>query len=129
MKKKKHQKYLQFENKIKSDNYKNRKIIVDKFNSSVKAYKRFEDLFGAGDEERASEYLQDAGMALYVSYEWALKNYLDRRYSEQYKEADISEQTCKNKIEKLQRANMKYLSQESKLLCNPSFGSSGIDQK
>lgn len=129
MKKKKHQKYLQFENKIKSDNYKNRKIIVDKFNSSVKAYKRFEDLFGAGDEERASEYLQDAGMALYVSYEWALKNYLDRRYSEQYKEADISEQTCKNKIEKLQRANMKYLSQEAKLLCNPSFGSSGIDQK
>ena len=121
-------KYIQFVNRIKSNNYRNKKIIVDKFNSSVKAYKRFEDLFGAGDEERASEYLQDAGMALYVSYEWALKNYLDRRYSEQYRDGDISEEICKTKIAVLQRTEMKYLSKEAESLCIPSFGSIGIDE-
>lgn len=129
MKKKKHQKYIQFVNRIKSDNYRNKKIIVDKFNSSVKAYKRFEDLFNAGDEECASEYLQDAGMALYVSYEWALKNYLDRRYAEQYRNGNISKQTCKNKMEGLQWKNLKYLLQEAKSLCIPSLDSIGIDEK
>lgn len=127
MGKKKHQKYLQFVNRIKSQNYRNIKIIVDKFNSSIRAYKRFEDLFGAGDEERASEYLQDAGMALYVSYEWALKNYLDRRYSEQYKDGDISEEIYKQKIAVLQRTEMRYLLQEARSLCIPSIGSINID--
>ena len=73
---KKSQRFSRFIASANSVNYRNDAIIVEKFNESVRKYKRFLDINAAGDEEIASEKLRDAGTDLYQSCEWSLKNYL-----------------------------------------------------
>lgn len=73
---KKSQKFSRFIASANCINYRNDAIIVEKFNESVRKYKRFVDINAAGDEALASEKLREAGTDLYQACEWALKNCL-----------------------------------------------------
>lgn len=62
---KKSQKFSRFIASANCINYRNDAIIVEKFNESVRKYKRFVDINAAGDEALASEKLREAGTDLY----------------------------------------------------------------
>ena len=75
------------------------KEFVEKFNESVRKYKRFADINAAGDEELASEKLRDAGTDLYQSCEWALKNYLYKVAITRFENGEISNEKKGNEID------------------------------
>lgn len=52
-----------------SELYMNRYYKLEK--KSVRNYKRFSEVYSAGDEVLASSKLHDAGTNLYMCYEWA----------------------------------------------------------
>ena len=112
--KKKTDRYVQFRNTTNGINYRDNNVIVLQFNKSVMKYKRFADVYNGGDEELASIQLHDAGTELYMGCEWALKNYLYRRYNEQYAINEISNQERIQNVDQLSssKATIFYLIQE-----------------
>lgn len=126
--KKKAEKFTQFKNRTNSVNYRDKKGIIDQFNKSVMEYKRFVDLYDGGDEELASSKLQDAGTDLYMCCEWALKNYLNRRYDEQLSANEIVASFRNQKMDQLsaRTATIVYLIDELNRIGNPSPQDVGI---
>lgn len=96
--KKKADKYTQFKLRSNSINYRDTKAVIDQFNKSVREYKRFSEVLAGGDEELASSKLRDAGTDLYTCCEWALKNYLYRRYDERLAAREIPSQAREYKV-------------------------------
>ena len=127
--KKKTDRYVQFRNTTNGINYRDNNVIVLQFNKSVMKYKRFADVYNGGDEELASIQLHDAGTELYMGCEWALKNYLYRRYNEQYANNEISNQERIQNVDQLSssKATIFYLIQELEKIGNPLPSSVGID--
>lgn len=129
--KKKTDRYIQFRNRTNSANYRDKKAIIDQFNKSVREYKRFSEVYSGGDEELASSKLHNAGTDLYMCCEWALKNYLYRRYDEQLAAHEISLNLKECKVNKLssKTATIYYLLNELEDVGVPSTTDIGIDQK
>lgn len=129
--KKKADRYVQFRNKTNSTNYRDKKVIIDQFNKSVREYKRFSEVYSGGDEELASSKLHDAGTDLYMCCEWALKNYLYRRYDEQLVAHEIPSQLREYKVNQLsaKTATIAFLLNELGDIGAPSTVVSGIDRQ
>lgn len=119
--KKKTNKYLQFSRKTNNVNYRDQRAIINQFNKSIREYKRFIEIYSGGDEELASSKLHDAGTTLYMCCEWALKNYLARRYNEQFESHALSSQMRDYKIEQLsdQTTTLKVLLDELENIAVP----------
>lgn len=126
--KKKTNKYLQFSRKTNNVNYRDQRAIINQFNKSIREYKRFIEIYSGGDEELASSKLHDAGTTLYMCCEWALKNYLARRYNEQFESHALSSQMRDYKIEQLsdQTTTLKVLLDELENIAVPPFIDTGI---
>lgn len=126
---KKSQKFSRFIESANCVNYRNDAIIVEKFNGSVRKYKRFVDINAAGDEELASEKLRDAGTDLYQSCEWALKNYLYKSAISCFKNNDITVEEKGNEIDFLSRkdTNLYKLIDVFKAKSQPFYTSLGIN--
>ena len=127
--KKKADRFVQFKNRTNSVNYRDKKEIIDQFNKSVMKYKRFVDVYKGGDEELASDKLHDAGTYLYMSCEWALKNYLYRRYNEQLTNGEISVSMKTKKVDQLstKAATIVFLLDELKNYGKPLPSDAGIE--
>ena len=127
--KKKTDRYAQFKNRTNSSNYRDSKAVIDQFNKSVREYKRFSEVFNGGDEDLAASKLHDAGTDLYMCCEWALKNYLFRRYNEQLKLGEIPPHAREYKINGLsaKTATIKYLLEELEDIGIPSPNNIGIN--
>ncbi len=112
-------------------NYRDEKVVIEQFNKSVREYKRFSEVFRGGDEELASSKLHDAGTDLYMCCEWALKNYLYRKYDEQLAAHEIPSQTREYKVNQLsaKTATIQYLLNELENIGIPSINTIGIDSK
>lgn len=100
---KKSQKFSRFIASANCVNYRSDAIIVEKFNESVRKYKRFVDINAAGDEDVASEKLRDAGTDLYQSCEWALKNCLYKAAIARFDNGEITTEEKGNEIDFLKR--------------------------
>lgn len=72
------------------------------------------EVYSGGDEELASSKLRDAGTDLYMCCEWALKNYLYRKYDEQLDAHEIPSHLREYKVNQLsaKTATMQYLLNE-----------------
>lgn len=129
--KKKTDRYVQFMNRKNYVNYRDEKVVIEQFNKSVREYKRFSEVFRGGDEELASSKLHDAGTDLYMCCEWALKNYLYRKYDEQLAAHEIPSQTREYKVNQLsaKTATIQYLLNELENIGIPSINTIGIDSK
>lgn len=129
--KKKTDRYIQFRNRTNSANYRDKKAIIAQFNKSVREYKRFSEVYSGGDEELASSKLHDAGTDLYMCCEWALKNYLYRRYNEQSAVHEIPPHLREYKINQLsaKTATIGFLVGELEDIGIPSTATTGIDGK
>lgn len=129
--KKKTDRYIQFRNRTNSINYRDKKAIINQFNKSVREYKRFSEVYSGGDEELASSKLRDAGTDLYMCCEWALKNYLYRKYDSQLVAHEISSRSREDKVNKLstKTANIKYLLNELEDIGVPPIETIGIDSQ
>ncbi len=117
--KKKSQKFRNFILSSNVVNYRKSAVIIDHFNNSISLFKRFQDINVAGDETLASEKLRNAGTYLYQTCEWALKNYLHKRYIELETQGiyNLSQRT--QKIDWLSRkeATLLYLTPVYKFFC------------
>ena len=131
MKSKKKKQFDKFINSTNNVNYRDNKKIIDMFNTSIKEYKRFSEVYQGGDEDLASKKMHDAGTHLYMCCEWTLKNYLDRSYKEQFKVGSITSQIKQKKIDDLssRNANLKYLFEELDQHGIPSPSACEIDTK
>lgn len=129
--KRKTDRYIQFRNRTNSANYRDKKAIIAQFNKSVREYKRFSEVYSAGDEELASAKLHDAGTDLYMCCEWALKNYLYRMYDEQFVTHIISSIVREHKIDQLstKTATIGFLLEELKDIGIPSPVVIGINSR
>lgn len=127
--KRKAEKYNQFILSTNGINYRDKKAVIDQFNKSVREYKRFCDVLSGGDEDLASKKLRDAGTDLYTCCEWALKNYLYKRYDEKLKSGEITKHEREYKVGRLssRKATIMMLLDELKILASPSVSSNGID--
>lgn len=122
-------KFEHFRNQTNGVNYRDVKGIIAHFNKSVMEYKRFVDVYNGGDEELASVKLHDAGTDLYMSCEWALKNYLNRRYNEQFLNNEISASERTDKEERLssRTTTIAFLIAELRKHGKPTPADAGID--
>lgn len=129
--KKKTDRYVQFRNRTNSANYRDKKAIIAQFNKSVREYKRFSEVYSGGDEELASSKLHDAGTDLYMCCEWALKNYLYRRYDEQSATHEIPSYSREYKINQLstKTATIGFLLDELENIGIPTTVTIGIDSQ
>ena len=129
--KKKTDKFVQFRSKTNSVNYRDKKAIIDQFNKSVREYKRFSEVYSGGDEELASSKLHDAGTNLYMCCEWALKNYLYRKYDEQLEAHEIPSHSREYKVNQLsaKTATIEYLLKELEDFGVPSTDYIGVDSQ
>ncbi len=127
--KKKTDRYVQFRNRTNSANYRDKKAIMAQFNKSVREYKRFSEVYSGGDEELACSKLHDAGTDLYMCCEWALKNYLYRRYDEQFAAHEISSHSREYKVDQLsaKTATISFLLDALEDVGIPSIVTTGID--
>lgn len=127
--KKKSQKFREFIMSSNAVNYRDAGIIIEHFNSSVRFYKRFEDVYAAGDEELAAEKLRGAGTYLYQTCEWSLKNYLSRRYDEMYRNCEMTVDEKIKKTDDLSKknCNLYMLLNEFKEKSIPFYDSVGIN--
>lgn len=127
--KKKADRFNQFQYRVNSINYRNKKVVIEQFNKSVREYKRFTEVFDAGDEELASSKLHDAGTSLYMCCEWAVKNYLYRRYDELLAAHEIEKSFREDKINKLSKkdATIKYLLSELEAFGVPATSAIGVN--
>lgn len=100
---KKSQKFSRFIASANCINYRNDAIIVEKFNESVRKYKRFVDINAAGDEALASEKLREAGTDLYQACEWALKNCLYKAAIARFENGEISAEEKGDEIDFLSK--------------------------
>lgn len=126
---KKSQKFSRFIASANCINYRNDAIIIEKFNESIRRYKRFVDINAAGDEELASEKLREAGTDLYQSCEWALKNYLYKVAVERFENGVISTKEKGHEIDFLSRkdTNLFKLIDAFKQKSNPLYQTLGIN--
>ena len=129
--KKKTDRYVQFRNRTNSANYRDKKAIIAQFNKSVREYKRFSEVYSGGDEELACSKLHDAGTDLYMCCEWALKNYLYRRYDEQFAAHEISSHSREYKVDQLsaKTATISFLLDALEDVGIPSIVTTGIDSQ
>ena len=129
--KKKAQRFHQFIDSANSVNYRDKAVIVEHFNNSVRLYKRFQDIYDGGDEKLAAIKLRDAGTNLYQSCEWMLKNYLHKSYEELYtlEKITLSERT--QKVDQLSRrdTNLFVLLKEFENYSIPNYQQFGIRTK
>lgn len=125
---KKSNRYVTFIQSANSVDYRKDSVIIDRFNSSVRLFKRFQEINLAGDPELAREKLVEAGTSMYQCCEWALKNYLYKRYEEMYSNGELSQQDKISKIDKLasKKANIAYLVGDFKQFSSPLFSTLGI---
>ena len=103
--------YKKFISDTEGINFEDCDVIVKKYESSIANYKNFREYHAAGDEEVASNYLREAGINIYQCCEWALKNYLTKRYHEEFESGSISDSYERAlRIElKSERVTMNYL--------------------
>ena len=129
--KRKTDKFIQFRNRTNSVNYRDKRAIIDQFNKSVREYKRFLEVYSGGDEELASSKLHNAGTNLYMCCEWALKNYLYRKYDEQLEAHEIPAHSREYKVNQLstKTATIEYLLNELEDVGIPSMNTIGIDSE
>lgn len=129
--KKKTDKFIQFKNRTNSVNYRDKKAIIAQFNKSVREYKRFSEVFSGGDEELAASKLHNAGTDLYMCCEWALKNYLYRKYDAQFAAHEIPSHSREYKINQLssREATLEYLLNELEDFGIPPMDTIGIDSQ
>ena len=128
--KRKTDRYVKFRNSTNSVNYREKKAIIDQFNKSVRNFRRFEEVYSGGDEELASEKLHDAGTDLYMCCEWALKNYLYRKYDEQLSTHIIPQHVRNYKVDQLsaKNSNLGYLLDELEDIAEPNPVLAGINR-
>lgn len=124
----KSQKFTEFINSTNTVNYKDFNVIIKNFNEAVRLFKKFEDIYRAGDTELATVKLRVAANTLYQSGEWALKNYLDRRYRELFEEGEISLENKVIAIDTLSKkdCNLYFLLEEMKLKAKPTIYESNL---
>ena len=129
--KKKADRYTQFKLHSNSVNYRDIKAVIDQFNKSVREYKRFSEVLSGGDEELAASKLRDAGTDLYTCCEWAIKNYLHRRYDEKLRAQEISshEKECKINWISSRDATIMSLLDELETIGSPKLSVAGIDKR
>ena len=129
--KKKADRYTQFKLHSNSVNYRDIKAVIDQFNKSVREYKRFSEVLSGGDEELAASKLRDAGTDLYTCCEWAIKNYLHRRYDEKLRAQEISshEKECKINWISSRDATIMSLLDELEEIGSPELSAAGIDKR
>lgn len=129
--KKKTDRFVQFRNRTNSVNYRDKKAIIDQFNKSVREYKRFSEVYSGGDEELASSKLLDAGTDLYMCCEWALKNYLYRKYDEQLAAHEIPSHSREYKVNQLstKTATIEYLLNELEDVGVPPTDTISVDSQ
>lgn len=127
--KKKADRYTQFKLRSNSVNYRDTKAVIDQFNKSVREYKRFSEVLSGGDEELASSKLRDAGTDLYTCCEWALKNYLYRRYDERLATHEIPSHAREYKVNWLSSKDATIMSLLKELadIGSPDPSIAGID--
>ena len=70
-KRKKMDKFINFMNNANDSNYRDKEVIIRQFNKSVRKYKRFDEIYNAGDKEHSFSKLHEAGTMLYMCCEWA----------------------------------------------------------
>ena len=128
-KRKKMDKFINFMNNTSDSNYRDKVVIINQFNKSVRKYKRFDEIYNAGDEELSSSALHEAGTMLYMCCEWALKNYLHSRYEKQYLLNEITKNVKERYIDILstKTANLKYLLDELKKAADPKIALTDIN--
>mgnify|MGYP001851936540 FL=1 len=126
--KKKSQKFTSFVSRTQYVNYRDTLEIVNGFNHSVRLYKRFKSVLSGGDDQLAARKLREAGTALFQVCEWALKNYLHKRYMEMEKEGIMTPNLRQVKIDNLQArtTNLITLMDEFEENSSPAFQSLGI---
>lgn len=126
--KKKSQKFTSFVSRTQFVNYRDTLEIVNGFNHSVRLYKRFKSALNGGDDQLAARKLREAGTTLFQACEWALKNYLHRRYTEMEKEGLMTPRARQVKIDNLQAktTNLFVLMDEVIKHSSPAFQNSGI---
>lgn len=126
---KKSQKFSRFIASANCVNYRSDAIIVEKFNESVRKYKRFVDINAAGDEEVASEKLRNAGTDLYQSCEWALKNCLYKAAIARFDNGEITTEEKGKEIDFLSKkdTNLFKLIDAFKTKSNPAYVTLGIN--
>ena len=129
--KKKADRYTQFKLRSNSVNYRDTKAVIDQFNKSVREYKRFSEVLSGGDEELASSKLRDAGTDLYTCCEWALKNYLYRRYDERLAAHEIPSHAREYKVNWLSSkdATIMSLLEELADIGSPDPSIAGINRR
>lgn len=127
--KKKSWQYKDFITSSNSVNYRDNRVIFERFNSSIRLFKKFQDYLHAGDETLASEKLRDSGTYLYQCCEWALKNYLDKRYNEQFTDKEVNKLEKQKLLEELSKktCNLNFLLKEFKRVSKPPYSHVGIN--
>ncbi len=128
-KRKKMDKFINFMNNANDSNYRDKEVIIRQFNKSVRKYKRFDEIYNAGDEEHSFSKLHEAGTMLYMCCEWALKNYLHSRYEKQHLLNEITKNVKERKITTLstKKVNVKYLLDELKKVADPKIALTDIN--
>lgn len=88
-------------------------------------------MFSGGDEELAASKLHNAGTDLYMCCEWALKNYLYRKYDAQFVAHEIPSHSREYKINQLsaREATLEYLLNELEDFGIPPMDTIGIDSQ
>lgn len=129
--KRKTDRFVQFTRITSNTNYRDTKGIIKQFNESVRSYKRFVDVFNAGDEELAASKLHKAATELYMCCEWSLKNYLYKRYDAQLAAGEISQKERTDRIDDLSKGTTKLfvLLNELYRIADPAPISVGIDKR
>lgn len=100
--KKKSQKFTSFVSRTQYVNYRDTQEVVNGFNHSVRLYKRFDSALSGGDDQLAAKKLREAATTLFQVCEWALKNYLHKRYAELEKAGEWSSNLRQIKTDNLQ---------------------------
>ena len=101
--------YMDFINNTENVNFENTNTIINKYESSIEHYKNFKEYLAAEDENLASKNLREAGIDIYQCCEWALKNYLKKRYQEEFERNEISIYVANQLKRELNGAKFHYL--------------------
>ena len=125
----KNDKYMGVVTGNSNTNYKDTKIVINQFNKSILNFKKFEESCFGGDVNLSFSRLHEAGTNLYMSCEWALKNYLSRKYDELYNSNTITNDVFLTKTGNLENrtATLKYLIDELSNYESSIIASKGIN--
>lgn len=114
--------YKAFVSSTKNVNFENCEAIINKYESSINSFKSFKEYHVAEDEYLASDYLRDAGTSIYQCCEWALKNYLNRKYQEDVERSEMSSSMANQLRRELEgRPTLNYLLEKFEQYSSPSY--------